>query len=85
LKNDINSLNKIGNALRELGYTEDNKKMQQDYLHFMLLDIFAASGEVFLTEEDIRENIAIQHLLMGTTPNFILKKIHHGRKQLLLT
>jgi hypothetical protein len=85
VRNDVvESFNLIETTLRKIGYGEDNKKMQHDYLHFMLLDLFAANGEVFVTEEDIRGNEAIKRLLRGTTPDFILKKNDSREKTLII-
>lgn len=64
----------ISKRLKAVGYMEDNDKMIHDYLHYMVQDFFDKNGEVYLTEDDIRQESAILSLLNNTTPDFILKK-----------
>ncbi|KXZ53440.1 hypothetical protein GPECTOR_7g1338 [Gonium pectorale] len=83
-ENTDEALQMITSKLKELGYMEDNAKMVHDYLCFMTQDLLDKNGEVYVTEDDIRESEPIKRLMGGMTPDFAIKKRGNRDKTIIL-
>ena len=77
------SLTKITENLKTLGYMEDHNMMIHDYLQFMIQDMLDKNGEIYITENDIRNNSSIKDLLCGMTPDFVIKRNDNRTKTII--
>ena len=66
-----------------LGYMEDNNMMIHDYLQYMIQDMLDKNGEIYITENDIRNNSSIKDLLCGMTPDFVIKRNDNRTKTII--
>eukprot|EP00742_Colponemidia_sp_Colp-10_P009162 GILJ01009965.1.p1 GENE.GILJ01009965.1~~GILJ01009965.1.p1 ORF type:complete len:255 (-),score=35.54 GILJ01009965.1:860-1573(-) len=75
----------INTCLTKLGYNADNRSMVHDYLHYMIMDLLDKNGEIYLTENDIKQSENIHKLLLkGLTPDFIIKKKEPRKKTIII-
>jgi len=79
------TIKEIHRRLSEEGYANDNDSMIHDYLHYMIMDLLDKNGEIYITEKDINKNSEIKELLLGTTPDLIIKgNKEKNRKRLIV-
>ncbi|KAL9647340.1 hypothetical protein ABK040_011705 [Willaertia magna] len=82
--NTTDALIFVEETLKKLGYNSKDNNMLLDYIKNMIADILLKNGEVFITENDIKQSKTISELLNNTTPDFIIKSKDNRRTLIIV-